>query len=238
MAEVDICENLKKVNTRIQKACAAAGRDPKEVTLIAVSKTKPLDDVVRAAECGQLHFGENKAQELTAKLDELDERGIQLDVQWHMIGSLQTNKIKYLAGRTQWLDSIPKKKGLKELEKRASREEVPMNTMIQVNISGEGQKSGCDPDQLPALLEYAQDLEYEKLRGLMGIATLTDDTEQIRSEFRMLRELRDQYRDQYGGSVQLDELSMGMTSDLEIAIEEGATMVRVGTAIFGARDYG
>lgn len=235
MANRDICQNLKDVNKRIAEACAKAGRSPQEITLVAVSKTKPLEDIKTAFDCGQIHFGENRAKELQDKMEAWDEEKIQ----WHMVGNLQTNKIKYMVERVNWIHSIEKKKYLREIEKRASRIDRVINTLIQINISGEDQKSGCKAEDLEKILTYAQDLEHVRVRGLMGMATFVDpeNVEKVRPEFRKLREVRDNHRKFEKGNVQLDELSMGMTNDMEIAIQEGSTMVRVGRAIFGERDY-
>ncbi|HLR33667.1 MAG TPA: YggS family pyridoxal phosphate-dependent enzyme, partial [Fodinibius sp.] len=152
----NICQNIESVSDRIAQVCARAGRDPKEVQLIAVSKLKPLQDIKTAFGCGQLHFGENRARELQDKMEVLDEERIQ----WHMVGNLQTNKIKYMVKRVNWIDSVPKQKILAEIEKRASRIDRVINTLIQVNISGEVQKGGCEPGDLAGLLEYARGLEY------------------------------------------------------------------------------
>lgn len=231
----DICKNLKNVQQRIRDACEAAGRNPDEITLVAVSKTKPLDAIREAYSCGQIHFGENRAKELQDKMDAWDEE----QVQWHMVGNLQTNKIKYMVERVNWIDSVPKKKTLREIEKRASRIDRVINTLIQVNISGEKQKSGCEAEDLEKILKYAQKLDYVRVRGLMGMATFVDpeDVEKVRPEFRLLKKIRDQHRGLESENVTLDELSMGMTNDMEIAIEEGSTIVRVGRAIFGERNY-
>ncbi len=231
----DICQNIEDVLTRIRKACNRADRDPDEVQLIAISKMKPLDDIKAAFGCGQLHFGENRAKELQDKMEAYEED----QIQWHMVGNLQTNKIKYMVNRVNWIDSVPKSKTLREIEKRASRIDRVINTLIQINISGEDQKSGCEPENLAEILEYAQGLEYVRVRGLMGMATFVDKdkVEKVRPEFRLLREVRDKHRSYECENIQLDELSMGMTNDMEIAIEEGSTMVRVGRAIFGERNY-
>lgn len=229
----DICQNLKSVQKRIQNACESAGRNPDEITLIAVSKMKPLDDIREAFSCGQIHFGENRAKELQDKMDACNEE----QIQWHMVGALQTNKIKYMVERVNWIDSVPKKKTLREIEKRASRIDRVINTLIQVNISGEDQKSGCDPDNLKNVLEYGRGLQHTHVRGLMGMATYVDDPEEVRSEFRLLRELREKHQSYNCENIQLDHLSMGMTNDMEVAVEEGSTMVRVGRAIFGERNY-
>ena len=232
---VDICQNIENLKTRITKACESAGRNPDEITLVAISKTKPLEAIKEAFKCGQVHFGENRAKELQDKMDAWNEQ----DIQWHMVGNIQTNKIKYMVERVNWIHSIEKAKYLREIEKRASRIDRVINVLIQINISGENQKSGCEAEDLPEILEYAKGLDHVRVRGLMGMATFVDpqDVEQVRPEFKMLRELREEHRHWEGENVMLDELSMGMTNDLEIAIEEGATMVRVGRAIFGERNY-
>lgn len=226
-------ENLDNVQQRIRKACTACGRDPEEITLVAVSKTKPNADILEARKASQLHFGENRAKELQDKMEEIEDE----EIRWHFIGNLQTNKIKYMVERVDWIDSIHKKKALKEVEKRASRIGRHINVLIQVNISDEDQKSGCNPDDLEKILKYGQDLTYTHVRGLMGMATFTDDKELVRSEFKLLKTLRDEHLHLIDGSVTLEHLSMGMTNDLEEAIEEGSTMLRVGTAIFGERNY-
>ena len=233
MSNIDICSNIKNIHERIEEACRRSGRNPDEVTLIAISKMKPVADIEEAVECGQLHFGENRVQEWEGKVEKLQSD----DVVWHMVGNLQTNKIKYLVDRIDWIHSIPKKKSLRELEKRASRIDRTINVLVQVNISDEDQKSGCHPENLVSILEYAQGLEHVTVRGLMGIATFADDAEQVRPEFKLLHKLREEHRSCECKNIQLDHLSMGMTNDLEVAIEEGATMIRIGTAIFGERNY-
>jgi pyridoxal phosphate enzyme (YggS family) len=230
----DIILRYESVRERIKKACEACGRDPEEITLVAVSKTKPDRDVLKLLEHGQVHFGENRAKALEDRMDSISNPS----AVWHFIGNLQTNKIKYMVHRVNWIESIHKKKALKEVEKRASEIDRVINVLIQVNISGEGQKSGCEPEDLEKILTYAQSLKYTRVKGLMGMATFADNPETVRPEFRLLRELRESHRHlDNGSSVQLDELSMGMTNDLEVAISEGATMVRIGTAIFGERNY-
>ncbi len=231
----DICNNIKELQNRIAQACESAGRDADEITLVAVSKTKPIEHIKTAYGCGQIHFGENRAKELQDKMDDYDNE----EIQWHMVGNLQTNKIKYMVERVNWIHSIEKSKYLREIEKRASRIDRVINTLIQINISGEEQKSGCEPEDLKGILEYAQDLDHVRVRGLMGMATFVDpeEVEKVRPEFKMLKEIRDEHRNYESENVQLDELSMGMTNDMEIAIQEGSTMLRVGRAIFGERNY-
>ncbi|HKJ34848.1 MAG TPA: YggS family pyridoxal phosphate-dependent enzyme [Balneolales bacterium] len=232
METIDICRNIDQIKSRIQSACKRVNRNPDDITLVAVSKTKPIEAIKEALECGQIHFGENRVQELTSKMEQLGP-----EIQWHMIGTLQTNKIKYMVDRVNWIHSVPKKKALKEIEKRASRIEREINVLIQVNISDEAQKSGCEPEDLKKLLEYAQDLKWTKIQGLMGMASFEEDPELVRPQFKLLRDLRDQHKSYETDNVQLQHLSMGMSNDFEIAVEEGSTMVRVGSAIFGARNY-
>lgn len=231
----DICNNIEELQNRISRACESAGRNADEITLVAVSKTKPIENIKTAYGCGQIHFGENRAKELQDKMDDYENE----DIQWHMVGNLQTNKIKYMVERVNWIHSIEKSKYLREIEKRASRIDRVINTLIQINISGEEQKSGCEPEDLKGILEYAQGLSHVRVRGLMGMATFVDpeEVEKVRPEFKMLKEIRDEHRNYEAENVQLDELSMGMTNDLEIAIQEGSTMLRVGRAIFGERNY-
>ncbi|MCC5904852.1 MAG: YggS family pyridoxal phosphate-dependent enzyme [Balneolaceae bacterium] len=221
------------VKTRIEKACEKAGRDPSGIWLVAVSKTKPDEDILKLLEAGHVHFGENRAKALQERMESIQKD----EIQWHFIGNLQTNKIKYMAHRVNWIQSVHKKKALREIEKRAALENRTINTLIQVNISREDQKSGCEPDKLEGILKYAQNLKHTKVMGLMGMATFTDDPELVRPEFRQLSNLREQHKHLSSGAVDLEHLSMGMTNDLEVAIQEGSTMLRVGTAIFGERNY-
>lgn len=227
-----ICENLLSVNKRIRSACLEAGRDPREVLLVAVSKTKPLEDIRSAIACGQVHFGENRAKELQDKMESLQGQNIE----WHMVGTLQTNKIKYMVDHVNWIDSVPGEKIIREIEKRASRIDRVISVLIQVNISKEEQKSGCEPGELGNLIEFARGKQHVRVRGLMGMATYTDDPEQVRPEFKLLRGLFEEHRSSNGDNIRLEHLSMGMTNDLEVAIQEGSTMVRVGRAIFGERN--
>jgi PLP dependent protein len=229
----DIYSRYQTIIHRIETACRDAGRDPSGITLVAVSKTKPDSDVLELINAGHIHFGENRAKALEDRMSSIQDNR----VQWHFIGTLQTNKIKYMAHRVNWIQSVHKAKALEEIEKRAAAENHSINVLIQVNISEEDQKSGCEPEELSEILKTAQLLTHVKVKGLMGMATLTENPEFVRPEFRKLRVLRDEHRHLEGGSVSLEHLSMGMTDDLEIAIQEGATMVRVGTAIFGERNY-
>lgn len=215
---------IDEVRTRIRTAAQSCGRDSDSIRLIAVSKTYPVAVIREAAACGLTAFGENRVQELVPKM----EAG-PADAEWHMIGTLQTNKIKYLALRVDWIDSVPSVKALEEIEKRAAAAGRVIKVLIQVNISDEDQKSGCEPGDLPALLAAAAGMPHVDVRGLMGIASLEADLDVVRPQFRALRELRDAH---FGPAA---ELSMGMSHDMEVAIQEGATMVRIGSSIFGQR---
>lgn len=228
-----IHERYKNVQKRINDACKKAGRDPSKILLIAVSKLKPDEDILELLKDGQLHFGENRAKALEDRMKAIPDETIQ----WHFIGNLQTNKIKYMAHRVDWIQSVHKKKALKEIEKRASRENRTINVLIQVNISDEDQKSGCAPEDLEKILQYGQALQHTKVRGLMGMATYTKDINVVRPEFKLLKKLSDEHQYLNEGAVNLEHISMGMTNDFDVAIEEGATIIRIGTAIFGERNY-
>lgn len=233
MSDQDIAGNLNSIQQKIEQISENAGRDSKEITLVAVSKTKPDKDILEAITAGQLHFGENRMKELEDKMSSIENP----DIIWHFIGNLQTNKIKYIAHRVNWIHSVEKAKYLKEINKRAKQANRVINALVQVNISNEKQKGGCKPDDLAGILESAQDYKFVKVKGLMGMATFADNPEDVRPEFKLLKELFDSHQKYNKGSVMLEHLSMGMTNDMEIAIQEGATMVRIGSAIFGERNY-
>src|SRR5690554_5359033 len=178
-----IVERYEKIKERIESACREAGRNPADIILVAVSKTKPNEEILDVAGLGQVHFGENRAKELEDKMEQIQNPSIQ----WHFIGTLQSNKIRYMAGRVNWIQSVDKKKALMEIEKRARAENRIINALIQVNISDENQKSGCPPEELEEILTYARTLKNTRVQGLMGMATLTDKPESVRHEFRKLR---------------------------------------------------
>lgn len=232
MSEISIRKNLAKILEFIEQSCIKCGRNPEEVRLIAVSKTKPKEAIIEAFSAGQVHFGENRMQELQEKMIGLDLSNLQ----WHMIGTMQSNKIKYIAERVDWIHSVSKAKYLTEINRRAAEYNRTINVLIQVNISGEDQKSGCEVSELESILSHAKTLPNIMVHGLMGIASFVENPEDIRSEFRLLRETLEEFTKKNEGNVQLTELSMGMSGDMEIAIQEGATMVRVGSAIFGSRN--
>lgn len=230
-----IPSQIKLVRERIEDCCRRCNRNPEEVTLVAVSKTKPLSLIEAALEVEQFHFGENRIQELVEKMDALSP-ALDAKVIWHMIGTLQSNKIKYMAHRVDWVQSVPKTKTLLELEKQVAKHKRTVNALIQINISDEDQKSGVSPEKVGSVLEVARSLKHVLVRGFMGIAENTDDAERVARQFATLRTVLNEHQSYNNAtSIRLDTLSMGMSSDLEMAIEQGATMVRVGSDIFGTR---
>lgn len=227
-----IHDNLQAVRERIARAALAAGRDPRGVTLLAVSKTHPAALIEQALEAGQRAFGENYVQEAVEKMDVLagrlgEERARALE--WHLIGPLQSNKTRLAAARFDWLHSLESEKLARRLSEQRPAGMAPLNVLIQVNVSGESSKSGVAPEGIAALAKAISALPGLKLRGLMAVPEPTPDTALQRLRFRQLRELLEKLP---GGG---DTLSMGMSDDMEAAIAEGATLVRIGTAIFGAR---
>ena len=229
-----ISTNIEIINQRIQLAAKKSGRDSKSIRLIAVSKTKPNSAILEALNVGQIHFGENRMQELHTKMKTISDPKIQ----WHMIGGIQSNKIKYIARQIHWIHSVDKKKYISEINKRAELENRIINLLIQVNISDEHQKSGCKPIELDSILDFCNSYKNIKIKGLMGMAKFTNNPEDTRREFALLRHIFEKHIHLNDGNIQLRELSMGMSNDFEVAIEEGATMVRVGSALFGSRNYG
>ena len=227
-----IKENLEVVENNIRIACEKAGRDRSEVTLIAVSKTKPVSDIREAMACGITVFGENKVQEIRDKTAEITE-----PLSWHMIGHLQTNKVKYLPGVACMIHSVDNIGLAQEIEKQAAKHELIMDVLIEVNMAGEDTKFGLSPEDTIPFVKEISTFEHLNIRGLMTIAPFTDDPESNRVYFRGLRKLKDDINALNIPGVNMDTLSMGMTGDYQVAIEEGATFVRVGTGIFGERNY-
>ncbi len=221
-------ERLESVLKRIESAAKRARRDPGEITLVAVSKNFPADAVKEAYSLGLRNFGENRAQELKGKYEELRD----LDITWHFIGRIQTNKVKYFVPIADYVHSVWRKEELDEIEKRASKINKVMRVFIEMNISGEESKAGIREDEVHEFLELASGYEHIKVIGLMTMAPFVEDPEEVRWVFRRLREIKDDMSKDF---PHLRELSMGMSNDFEVAIEEGATFVRIGTAIFGPR---
>ncbi|MGB8455063.1 MAG: YggS family pyridoxal phosphate-dependent enzyme [Anaerocolumna sp.] len=227
-----IKENLIKVEQNIQAACKRAGRLREEVTLIAVSKTKPVSMIEEVMEEDIIDFGENKVQELTTKYEILPK-----NLKWHLIGHLQTNKVKYIVDKAEFIHSVDSFKLAEQIDKEAAKKGVVSNILIEVNIAEEDTKYGVSADEAyPLILEISK-LKNLYVRGLMTIAPFVDNPEKNREHFRNLRQLNIDIKLKNIDNISMDVLSMGMTGDYEVAIEEGATMVRVGTGIFGERDY-
>ena len=231
---MEYAERLQAISSRIDAACARSGRASDSVTLIAVSKTFPIEDVAAAHAAGQVHFGENKIQELVSKSEHLPGKAQGGAVAWHMIGHPQRNKIKYIAPFIDLIHGVDSLRLAEEIDKRAAQHGRIQDVLLQVNVSGEESKSGLDPAELPALLDAVAPLAHVQVCGLMTLASPTDEESILRREFALMRTLRDAACAQHPSVV---HLSMGMSGDFEWAIEEGATMVRVGSAIFGRRAY-
>lgn len=223
-----IAENISTLAERIRRAAQAVQRDPASVGLLAVSKTKPASDLREAYAAGLRDFGENYLQEALGKQAEL----IDLPLIWHFIGPIQSNKTRAIAENFAWVHSVDRLKIAQRLSEQRPPELPPLNICIQINVSGEASKSGCSPEDLPALAQAINALPHLKLRGLMAIPEPTDDRDEQNASFAAVSTLQAQL------GLPLDTLSMGMSHDLEAAIAQGATWVRIGTALFGARNYG
>ena len=225
-----IQENLEHVKERMADALRRAGRPAQDAGLIAVSKTKPAEMLMEAYEAGVRDFGENRVQELVDKYEQLPK-----DIRWHMIGHLQRNKVKYLIGRTTLIHSVDSLRLAKEISKEAVRQGKDADILIEVNAAGEESKFGVSPQDAAELVEKAARLPGIHIKGLMTVAPLVNDPEENRKYFRALRELSVDIANKNVDNVSMGVLSMGMTNDYETALEEGATLVRVGTGIFGMR---
>ena len=228
-----IKENLKVVEENIARACERAGRDKGEVTLIAVSKTKPVEAIQEAMEYGVTHFGENKVQEILDKWE-----AISKPLNWHMIGHLQRNKVKYIVDKVKLIHSVDSLRLAEQINEEAKKKQVTVPILIEVNVAGEESKFGVKPEDTLELVEQIAVLSNVKIMGLMTIAPFVSNPEDNRVHFKNLRKLNIDIKSKNIDNVCMDVLSMGMTGDYEIAVEEGATMVRVGTGIFGERNYG
>ena len=227
-----LTENVIEVEKNIQAACDRAGRSREEVRLIAVSKTKPVSDIEEVLTTGILDYGEIKVQELSDKYDVLPK-----NIRWHMIGHLQRNKVKYLIGKTVLIHSVDSLRLAEQIEHEAAKADTIMNVLIEVNVAGEESKFGTTCNEAVELVRAVAALKHVKIKGLMTIAPFTDNPEDNRIYFKKLKQLSVDIKSKNIDNVDMDELSMGMTGDYEVAIEEGATMVRVGTGIFGERNY-
>ncbi|MCI7062127.1 MAG: YggS family pyridoxal phosphate-dependent enzyme [Lachnospiraceae bacterium] len=225
-------ENLKIVEENIRKACQRAGRSESDVTLICVSKTKPVEMIREAYEAGKREFGENKAQELKEKFEQLPQ-----DVKWHFIGHLQTNKIKYIIGKACLIHSVDSYHLAEAIEKECVKKDAEADILVEVNVAQEASKFGLKLEDTMSLVEQIAGLPHLHIRGLMTIAPYVQDPEENRGIFRQLKKLSVDIRAKNIDNVDMSVLSMGMTGDYQVAVEEGATHVRVGTGIFGERNY-
>ena len=225
-------ENLKNVESNIAKSCEKAGRNRDEVTLIAVSKTKPVEVLQEAYDLGVRVFGENKVQELVDKYEALPK-----DIRWHMIGHLQTNKVKYIIGKVEMIHSVDSLKLAETIEKESAKKNCITKILVEVNVAEEESKFGLHMEEVIPFIEKISTFEHIQLCGLMTIAPFVENSEENRTIFANLHKLSVDIMGKNIDNRNVSVLSMGMTNDYEVAIEEGATMVRVGTGIFGERDY-
>jgi pyridoxal phosphate enzyme (YggS family) len=229
---MSVAENLLKIQERIRTAAERCGRDPRSVRLVAVSKTQPMEAIIAASEAGQRIFGENYVQELLDKAGKAPETA-----EWHFIGSLQSNKVKYIAGLVSLIHSVDRISLAREIDRQWQRTGKVCDILLQVNISGEETKSGTTAAGVIELAREAAALPHLRIRGLMTMPPFFDEPERARPYFRELRRLAGVIMAEDIPGVSMDELSMGMSGDFEVAVEEGATLVRVGSAIFGERCY-
>lgn len=220
-----ISRNLQDIHQRIHNACAGAGREPSSVALLAVSKSWPVESLAEAVLCGQRVFGESYVQEGLAKIDALGDNSLE----WHFIGPIQSNKTRPIAEHFAWVHSVDRFKIAERLSVQRPPHLPPLQICLQINVDGERNKAGCLPEEAASLCQAIAPLPHLTLRGLMAIPEQTTDVMRQRQQFARLRELRDTI------DISLDTLSMGMSHDLEAAILEGATIVRIGTALFGSR---
>ncbi|MEY8377520.1 YggS family pyridoxal phosphate-dependent enzyme [Lachnospiraceae bacterium 56-18] len=225
-------ENLEYVESQIREACERSGRLREEVTLIAVSKTKPVSVLKEAYDLGVRVFGENKVQELADKYEELPK-----DIRWHMIGHLQRNKVKYIIDKVELIHSVDSLRLAETIEKEAAKHNITANILIEVNVAKEESKFGLMPEELDEFISEVAKFPHIQVQGLMTIAPFVDDPEENRGIFQRLRKLSVDIAAKNVDNITMCILSMGMTNDYIVAVEEGAAMVRVGTGIFGARDY-
>ncbi len=232
MIDETIKQNLDDIYSRIKIAAEKSGRRAEEITLIAVTKTVDVARIRNVSEYGVPDFGENRVQELLEKYDKFDE-----SIKWHLIGHLQTNKVKYIIDKVHMIHSVDSFELAKEIDNRAGKAGKKMNILLQVNVSGEETKFGIKPEEVNRYVEFISQLENVALRGMMTIAPFVDNTQEIRPIFKNLYDIFIDIKNKKIDNVSMDYLSMGMSNDFEVAIEEGANVVRVGTGIFGKRNY-
>ena len=227
-----LAENYRQVLNNIQDACQAVGRDPKEVTLVAVSKTKPVEMLQQVYDAGARVFGENKVQEIMDKYDHLPG-----DIRWQMIGHLQRNKVKYIVDKVDMIHSVDSYRLAQTIETEAAKKNVTVSVLLEVNVAEEESKFGLKMDEVLPLVQQISELPHVQVKGLMTIAPFVSNPEDNREIFRKLKKLSVDIVAKNINNTTMSVLSMGMTGDYMVAVQEGATMVRVGTGIFGERDY-
>ena len=227
-----LSDNLQKVRSNIINSCEAVGRNPDEVTLIAVSKTKTVEILQEAYDAGARIFVENKVQEILDKYDQLPS-----DIQWHMIGHLQRNKVKYIIDKVAMIHSVDSLRLAETIEQEAAKKDIVMPVLLEVNVAEEESKFGLKLEEVLPLVEEINHFSHVQIMGLMTIAPFTLNPEDNRKVFRALKKLSVDISEKNINNVNMSVLSMGMTGDYEVAVQEGSTMVRVGTGIFGERDY-
>ncbi len=235
MTAEEIKRNYDIVKERVIKTALSCGRNPDEITIVAVSKSHPYDTITDGTSAGINVFGENYVQEFKEKVEQLESRNI-TQPEWHYIGHLQTNKVKYIVPYVSLIHSVDSVRLAEEISKQAKKHNRTIDILLQVNTSGEESKSGCEPVETCDIFRAVKDIENINVLGLMTIGSFSDNEYIYRNEFRLLKSMLQQMNEKYP-EVNVKHLSMGMTHDYEAAIEEGATIIRVGTAIFGERDY-
>ena len=230
---MSIRSRLEIVENKIAQACARSGRERSSVLLIAVSKTKPIEDIQEVYKAGCRTFGENRVQELLQKASAVDQ-----PLSWHLIGHLQVNKVKYLPGMATMIHSVDSEKLAQEIDRQAQKHQLKIDVLCEVNIAGEESKFGIAPEQIPEFVKrISESCPNLNLKGLMTVAPRTSAPEENRVYFRRMKQLLMEANAALPANRQMTELSMGMSGDYEVAIEEGATMIRIGSAIFGSRNY-
>lgn len=227
---MNIAANITEIRKRIAAVCQSCGRNPDKVRLVAVSKKKPAADIAAAVAAGQTLLGESYVQECVAKIDE-----VKAAAEWHFIGALQSNKVKYLRGKVAMIHSVDRFSLAKEIDRQWGKEDARIDILLQVNLGEEESKAGTTANGLIDLARKVSALQHIRVKGLMALPPWDADPEAVRPYFRQLRELAEQIDTLKLPDVTMQELSMGMSHDYEVAIEEGATLIRIGTAIFGAR---
>ena len=228
----DFKKNLEIIEENICKACKKAGRERSEITLIAVSKTKPLEDLQAVYDLNIRDFGENKVQELTGKIEAMPD-----DIKWHMIGHLQRNKVKYIVDKVELIHSVDSLRLAEEISKQAIKKNVNVNILVEINIGDEESKFGISADEVKVLVRDIAKLDNINVQGLMCVAPYVVDSEENRAFFHKIKDLSVDIMKENIDNVSMNVLSMGMSNDYQVAIEEGATMVRIGSNLFGKRDY-